>query len=375
MEEFDRLNEDTNIQKRIANTAGNLELDVTVNVLLESLAEGVVIVNEAGEIIFVNHRLSEMTGYLKQEVIGENLNILIPEPVHTRHSLYIKQYFEAPKVRPMGVELNLVAKRKDDSVFPIEISLSYLKTETGLLGIGFITDISRRKLAENELMKKNRDLDDYAHTVAHDLTSSLSGVVGYSELLLDSKNEISESEKDEFLEQIVLSGKKMNNIIQELLIFASMKKEDVKTENLDMKSIIDSTIQRLKYQINQLSAKIHVDENLSNCVGYAAWIEEVFFNFISNALKYGGNPPIIEIYCEKLNDGYVKYSVKDNGNGIEPEQKAIIFDDKNRKKEKLTKGLGLGLTIAKSIIEKLDGYVSVESEIGKGSIFSFYLKE
>ena len=285
MEEFDKLNEGANIQKRNANTAGNPELDISVNVLLESLAEGVVIVNGEGIIIFVNHRLSEMTGYSKQEVIGKNLNVLIPEPHHTRHSIYIKQYFEAPKERPMGIELNLVAKRKDGSVFPVEISLSYLKTEAGLLGIGFITDISERKLAENELEKRNRDLDDYAHTVAHDLTSSLSGVVGYSELLLDSKNEITESEKDEFLEQIVLSGKKMNDIIQELLIFASLKKEDVKTEILDLDSIVNSTIQRLKYQINQLSAKIHVHQELANCIGYAGWIEEVLFNFISNALK------------------------------------------------------------------------------------------
>lgn len=375
MEEIDKLNEELSIQKRVAYTAGKLYQDITVKILLECLAEGVVIVNDEGRIILINSRLSKMTAFSKEEVLGESLNILIPESTHTRHSLYIKEFFEAPKIRPMGVNLNLIAKRKDNSTFPIEISLSYLKTDTGVLGIGFITDISERKLAEEELLKKNKELDDYAHIVAHDLTSSLYGVVGYSELLLESKNEISDSEKDEYLEQIMISGKKMNNIIQELLIFASMKKGEVKTEILDMKTIIDSSLQRLKYQINKLSAKIHVHEELANCTGYAGWIEEVLFNFISNALKYGGNPPIIEIYSEKLNNGFVKYSVKDNGNGIDPEHKEIIFEDKNNKKEKLTKGLGLGLTIVKRIIEKLNGYVSVESEIGKGSIFSFYLQE
>jgi signal transduction histidine kinase len=111
-----------------------------------------------------------------------------------------------------------------------------------------------------------------------------------------------------------------------------------------------------------------------DCIGYAPWIEEVMFNFVSNAIKYGGKPPKIEIKSQLTDDGFVKYSVTDNGLGIDPEFQKIIFEEKNKNKDKLIRGYGLGLSIVKKIIEKLDGYVEVESEKGKGSTFSFYMK-
>ncbi|MCG8683859.1 MAG: ATP-binding protein, partial [Desulfobacterales bacterium] len=109
--------------------------------------------------------------------------------------------------------------------------------------------------------------------------------------------------------------------------------------------------------------------------GYALWVEEIWLNFISNAINYGGDHPKIEISCSKNENGFIKYNVKDSGEGISDELKAIIFNDKDRNKDRLIKGFGLGLSIVRRIAEKLDGYVSVESKPGKGSMFSFYLKE
>ena len=117
-----------------------------------------------------------------------------------------------------------------------------------------------------------------------------------------------------------------------------------------------------------------ITSQLLNCKSYSGWIEEVWYNFISNAIKYGDPKSNIEIYSTKQDDGYIKYSVKDYGDGISDELKEIIFEEKSLQKDKLTKGFGLGLSIVKKIIEKLDGFVSVESEKGKGCIFSFYLK-
>lgn len=375
MEELNKAKEEIEIQKNIAYTAGILQGDITIKTLLESLAEGVLIINEAGRIVLINNRLSEMTGYEKQEVMGESMNIFIPQLSHEKHISHINKFFSEPRIRPMGIGLELVATRKDKSTFPIEISLSFLDTESGKLGLGFVTDITSRKQVENDLLKKNLELDNYAHTVAHDLTSSLSGVVGYSELLINSEDEISKLEKDEYLKHIAESGKKMSSIIKELLTFACLKKENINVEKIDMQSVIASTIQRLKYQIENAAAKVTVHDHIINCTGYNAWIEEALYNYLSNALKYGGNPPEIEIFNEKLDNGFIKYCVKDNGKGIDEELKKIIFDDNSPIKDKLSKGYGLGLSIVKRIIEKLDGYVSVESELGKGSIFCFFLKE
>jgi len=109
-------------------------------------------------------------------------------------------------------------------------------------------------------------------------------------------------------------------------------------------------------------------------LGYDPWIEEVWYNYISNAIAYGGSSPVIEIGSEVQNSDFIKYFVKDNGPGLSPEFKAIVFQT-SPEKDKVAHGYGLGLSIVKSIVEKLGGYIDVESEIGNGSVFSFYLKK
>ncbi len=361
-------------QKKIAYTAGLLQGDITIKTLLESLAEGVVIINEFGHIILINDRLSGFTGYEKHEVMGEHLNLLIPGKIHEKHNAHISGYFENPHIRPMGSGMNLNVKRKDNTIFPVEISLSFIITESGQLGIGFITDITSRKNIENELRERNTELDAYAHTVAHDLSSTLSGVVGFAELLLDSKGEIKQEEQDYFLKEIAQNGRKMLNIVRELLIFASMRKEDVVLAEVDMDTIIKNVLTRLRFQIEEKDARIILPESTLNCQGYSPWVEEIWLNFISNAIKYGGHPPVITLDCTKTPDGYIKYSVTDNGAGITDEFKTGLFNESTKVKEGLIKGFGLGLGIVKRFVEKLDGYVTVDSELNKGSKFCFYLK-
>jgi PAS domain S-box-containing protein len=373
MEPINDFGREVEIQKRIAFYSGLLQGDITIKTLLESLAEGVVIVNEDGRIVLINHRMAQLTGYDKNEVVGHDLNIFISQNKYLTHSHYVKNFFNDPRIRPMGIGLELSAQRKDGSTFPVEISLSFLITETEKLGIGFITDITARKQAEEELKKRNVELDAYAHTVAHDLNSSLQGIIGYSEFLVDSDQKISADQYNSFLKEISKSGRKMSTIIRELLVFASMKKEDIELEEIITKEILANVLQRLRYQIEEKSAQIIINDNILNCKGYAPWIEEVFYNYVSNAIKYGGSPPLIEIYSEKLSSGEIKYNVKDNGEGISNERKSIIFEERGARTG-LTKGFGLGLSIVRRIIEKLDGNVSVESECGKGTIFSFSLR-
>jgi PAS domain S-box-containing protein len=376
MKEQNDFSNELEIQKRIAYTAGLLQGDITIKTLIRSLAEGVVFINGSGRIILINDRLAELTGYDKHEVMGQSLNIFIPDELHEKHDAHIRTYFAEPRIRPMGIGMELIAKRKDNSTFPVEISISFLDdTESGRIGIGFLTDITARKNAENELKKRNLELDAYAHTVAHDLNSSVAAIVGLSELITDPENKLSKDEIDLSLKDIAQGGRKMTSIIRELLLFASMKKEDVDMSKVNMKATIESACQRLKYQIEEKAARIEISEDILNCTGYSLWIEEVWLNLISNAIKYGGILPEIKIYCSKAENGFIKYSVRDNGEGIKDELKVVIFNDKDKNKDRLTKGFGLGLSIVKRIVEKLDGYVLVESEIGKGSIFSFYLKE
>jgi PAS domain S-box-containing protein len=353
----------------------NLSGDITVKILLESLAEGVVIINEMGKIVLVNTRFSDLTGFGKQEVVGQSLNIFLPDGLHQKHDDHIARYFGQPKIRPMGVDLDLIAKRKDNTLFPVEISLSFLNTESGKLGFAFITDISSRKKAEEELKTRNQELDAYARNVAHDLNSPLLGLIGFSEFLLDYDHEVSAETRMEYLKIIAEGGRNMSNIIREMLIFATLKKQDVHQTKVFMNTILENVLSRLRFPIEQNSVVIKINEPIADCLGYAPWIEEIWFNYLSNAIKYGGTPPIIEIGSKEQPDGFIKYCVKDNGSGISDEFKAIAFNSNNPAKDKISQGFGLGLSIVKSIVEKLGGNVDVASDEGKGCTFSFSLKK
>lgn len=353
----------------ISNTKNLLQDNIVT--LLDSIAEGVIVINNKGNIIFMNKRITELFGYEKDELTGEKLNILLPEKYKRLHDSHLEDYFRNPGVRRMGPGIELTGQKKDGTEFNLEISLSHIKSGEGHLGFAFISDITARKKSEDELRERNKELDSFAHTVAHDLNSTLAGVIGFGELLVRFPD-LPEEKKKIYYDRIVSSGRKMSSIIHELLFFASIKKEEVSKTEVNMNKVADEAIERLKETILERKAKIEFKSDLENTISYGAWIEEVWFNLLSNALKYGGNPPSIQIGVE-LQNKYVKYWVKDNGKGLNEEEINIIMEDRVKFKRKGIKGHGLGLSIVHRILKKLDGYLGIESEIGEETIFSFYL--
>jgi PAS domain S-box-containing protein len=154
-----RLQKLLNIQHQVAFAAGLFQGDVTVRTLMESLAESLIVVDLEGKIILINKRTEEIFGYTKEEVVGQSLDILLPEKFIQVHSQHVQTYLREPHIRPMGQGLELSARRKDGTEFPVEIGLSFLDTEPGRWGLAFVTDITLRKQAEHALKKRNEDLD------------------------------------------------------------------------------------------------------------------------------------------------------------------------------------------------------------------------
>lgn len=374
MKEKEDLQNESELTGNQTEARAPMQLDVTVITLLESLAEGVVIINEAGKIILINNRFQQLSGYSLQEVIGNDLSLFLPDEARLLHSRHIQHFFSHPQIRPMGSGLDLMAKRKDNSEFPVEISLSFLKTESGNLGVAFITDITSRKRSEDELKIRNNELDAYARMVAHDLNSPLSGILGLSELLLDFEGHFTDVQRREYLAKIAEGCRSMSNVIKEMLVFATLKKENVQHHKVEMKILIENVIQRLRFQLSHIEHELIISENIPDCYGYGQWVEEIWFNFISNAIKYGGSPLKIEIGASEVSADCVRYYVKDNGSGISDDFKAVLFQENNALKDKHTRGFGLGLSIVQKLIDKLGGTVEVESIPEKGSTFSFLLK-
>jgi signal transduction histidine kinase len=227
-----------------------------------------------------------------------------------------------------------------------------------------------------ELEERNRELDSFAHTVAHDLRDVLNIIVGYADLL-ESECEGAEAwpHAHEYLEGVARASQKMANVIDELLLLATVRKEQVRVEPLNMDRIVADARRRLMHPAKERKAKFVVPGSWPVAVGYAPWVEEVWVNYMSNAIKYGGDPPRVELGAEKLNDSSVRFWVHDNGAGIDPEEQEKLFVEFSRLADARALGHGLGLSIVRRIMEKLDGTVGIESDgkPGQGTTFSFTL--
>ena len=157
-----------------------------------------------------------------------------------------------------------------------------------------------------------------------------------------------------------------------MLLLSSVRKEDVIVTPIDMISIINEATFRLSQEIEEYGAEITLSKDFPTALGYAPWLEEVWYNYISNAVKYGGVPPKIVLGGELTKDGYARYWVKDNGPGLAPDDQIQLFVAYSSHIN-YSKGNGLGLSIVKRIVEKLHGHVGLESEVNIGSVFSFTL--
>lgn len=226
-----------------------------------------------------------------------------------------------------------------------------------------------------ELQARNEELDAFAHTVAHDLKEVVGLIIGFAEILQRDYDTIALEEQKYYLDIIGRNGRRMNNIINELLILASVRKLEVELQPLDMASIVWEVQQRLFSVIEEHGAEIITPVVWPVAMGYSAWIEEVWANYLSNAIKYGGRPPRVELGATPLPDGKIRFWAQDNGQGIKPEEQAQLFTPFTQLRQIRARGHGMGLSIVRRIMEKLGGEVGVESEgvPGQGSTFSFTL--
>lgn len=352
-----------------------IKTDLTAKTLLRNLGEGVIAINKETRIVLVNKRALKLFGFRESELLGKPLSILLPASIVPLHTQLIHGYLKKPRARRMGIGLDLIARRKDGTEFPVEIGLSHLHIGPDIFAIAFITDITRRKQAEHDLLLRNADLKAFAHTVAHDLNGALTPIIGISQLLAETFQTTSPEIIRSDLEAIAKSSIKMGDIIKHLLTFASMRKEDVKLTPIDTASVIQEAIKRLKYPIHESHAEIIMPRRgFPPALGVAPWAEEIWFNYLSNAIKYGGRPPRIEIGHTLPDKAHILFWVKDNGTGLSKNEQAKIFRPLYQIEHPNAKGYGLGLSIVQRIVSKLGGQTSVQSAPGKGSTFSFTLK-
>ena len=234
-------------------------------------------------------------------------------------------------------------------------------------------DITERTQAERERERMITDLEAYSHTVAHDLKNPLHMMMGMNQMLaldlIDASPHIRQ-----YLDMQMQSGQRMRNIIQDLLFLAQVRAQaDIVCVPVAMTSMVQNVLQGLEGEIRLSGAVIDVQDTLPEAIGIAPWLEQVWTNYISNALKYGGTPPLVRVRAEPEANDMIRYTVQDNGAGLTEVQRAKLFQQFVRLEPDRATGTGLGLSIVKRIIERLGGKVGVTSEPAAGSLFYFTL--
>jgi signal transduction histidine kinase len=250
--------------------------------------------------------------------------------------------------------------------------------------LGHLSTLKRTKgalqLSNAELQARNEELNAFAHTVAHDLKTPLNVILGYAELLTEGAGGSSADEIRLYAHAIRQGTHKATAIINSLLLLASARQQSVPVVPLDVGDLAAEACARLTQEIAGRRAEIVWPAAWLPALGYAPWIEEVWLNYLSNALKYGGRPeltppvpPRIELSAQAGADGFIRFAVRDNGRGISAEDQKRLFVPFNRIGERREAGHGLGLSIVRRIVERLGGQVGVESVPGEGSTFYFTL--
>jgi signal transduction histidine kinase len=226
---------------------------------------------------------------------------------------------------------------------------------------------------KQELQQQNSELESFAHTVAHDLKNPLNTIYGLSGLLVDDLDELSKPKMQKYLNTIEEASIKMSHIIDALLLLASARNQQVKMAPINMAEVVEQVQQRLTRTIDEYQGKIVMPNDWPLAQGYAPWIEEVWANYLSNGLKYGGNPPFLELGATPIDSHYIRFWVRDNGEGLTENEENQLFVPFTRISQARIEGHGLGLSIVQRIVEKCGGQVGVESQVGQGSLFYFTL--
>ena len=349
--------------------------------LLEAAPDAMVVVNQSGEIVLLNVQAEKQFGYRRDELVGQKVKNIIPEGFAERLVADALRSAEDALAQQIGTGIELNGRRKNGSDFPIEIMLSPLESADGTLVTAAIRDITTRKKAEADLLQKveelnrsNEELGQFAYIASHDLQEPLRMVASYTQLLSKRYKGKLDSDADDFISFAVDGASRMHRMIQDLLAYSRVGTKGKDLLDASSDEALQQALMNLRGAIEDSGALVTHDP-LPAVMADEMQLIQLFQNLVGNAIKYQ-QPGVPRVHVSAVKNGGKKwiFSVQDNGLGIDSQYFEKIFGMFQRlhKREEFA-GTGIGLAICKKIVERHGGSISVESELGRGSTFSFVL--
>ena len=351
------------------------ESEAYFRTMLETAPDAMIIVDERGRIAIVNRQAEDMFGYTRAELLGHEVEMLLPESIRHDHLQHRSGYAANPELRPMGPGLDLFGRRKDGSKFPVEISLSPVKTSSGMFVSSVIRDVTQRRRMEQEIIAARQAAERaqkantaFLAAASHDLRQPVQALSLLNGAL---RRTVKDERAREMIDSQEHSLTAMTNLLNSLLDISRLDAGAVtpEIEEFPMQRLIDrlsaefgrqASHKGLEFSAEPCAITVRSDPNL---------LSEIIQNLVSNAIRYTDNGSV-EMVCDCGGD-VCRLEVIDTGIGIEEDQLEDIFKEFHQTKTpgSSTEGFGLGLAIVRRLADLLDHDIAVESEPGQGSKF------
>ena len=382
-------------QQRLAAEAAT-RLERRFRQLLEAAPDAIVEVSAEGKIVLINRVAEEMFGYVRDELLGQSVDVLVPDAIRRTHYRHRDSYLEHPRTRPMGTGLDLHARRRDGSLFPVEISLSPIQTEGGMHVTAVIRDVTERKRADKEVRRlqqqytaeleaRNREAEranrlksEFLASMSHELRTPLHTIIGFSELLQEGHDGDLNDRQQRFVGHIRRDSEHLLELINDILDLSKIEAGQL-TLKKEVYPLARSVGEALDAVRPGAAGKgIHIEERGERDAMVDAdplRVKEMLYNLLSNAVKF--TPEGGKVWVEIREDaGFARVTVGDSGIGIPTEEQENIFDkfyQVGNTTRGVREGTGLGLSITKELVQMHGGWIELDSVPGEGSRFTFTL--
>jgi len=367
--------------------------------LLHAAPDAILEVNEEGRILILNEAVERMFGYSRVELLGLNVDQLVPASMRGGHAQHREAYAKRPNTRPMGTGLELQGQRKDGSLFPVEISLSPNWIEGSLHVIASVRDITERKAVEDriralreqytaeltikneqlearnrEVERANRQKNEFLASMSHELRTPLHTIIGFSELLTEQLEVPLGEKQQRFVGHILQDARHLLELINEILDISKIEsgRLELKRESFDFSQCVEEVLAGIRHQAATKNITLENKNSFHDSL-YAdrLRVKEILYNLLSNAVKF--TPAGGRVWLEAFSEGDILHvSVNDTGIGIPEKEHPSIFEKFYQVGDAAggaREGTGLGLPITKHLVELHGGTIDVESRPGKGSSF------
>ncbi len=357
--------------------------------LLESTPDGIVMANPTGHIVLANSQAERLFGYEAGELRGLSVDLLLPRRYRHAHVGHRSNYFQQPRKRSMGSGLDLAGLRKDGTEFPIEISLSPLRTEESAFVMSAIRDISERKRIELALQEKNLELananqakDRFLAGMSHELRTPLNAIIGFTGTLLMRLPGPLNDEQQKQLRTVQSSGRHLLALINDLLDVSKIEagKVELVFAAVDCRAVLDEVVATLRPQaeLKKLAFTVQLPEQPLALSTDRRALCQIILNLAGNAIKFTdqGHVDLTLLECRHLGRDAIEIRVADSGVGIplqDQDKLFTAFSRVNSARPNAPEGTGLGLHLSQKLAELLGGKIVFSSEHGRGSSFSLIL--